>query len=200
MDPTLLGPVAVRRAAPDDLQGMARVHVETWKTTYRGIVPDNRLDRLSVEADIAAGFGSWLREPPSGVAQFVALTSTEEVVGFALACPNREPDPDFTGELGAIYVLRSHQGHGVGTALVREAVRFLVSTGKTSMIVWVLEENPYRRFYERLGGIPVRKRLRQSRVAGAPVPEVSYGWKDIRALVNVRPAVCSPATADPGGS
>jgi GNAT superfamily N-acetyltransferase len=181
-EPVPTGPVFVRRAVPDDLTGMARVHVETWKTTYRGIVPDERLDRLTVESDIAGGFGRWLREPPAGVAIFVALTRADKIVGFALACPPREPEPDFSGELGAIYVRKAHQGRGVGTALVRDAARHLLHLGRTSMIVWVLEQNPYRRFYERLGGVVVRKRMRDSRLAGVPLPEVSYGWKDIRRL------------------
>jgi GNAT superfamily N-acetyltransferase len=161
---------------------MARVHVETWKTTYRGMVPDDRLDGLTVEADIAGGFGSWLQEPPPGVAEFVAATPAGEIVAFALGCPNRESDPDFTGELGAIYVLKAHQGHGIGTALVGEVARFLASTENTSMIAWVLEQNPYRRFYERLGGTFVRKRMHSSRIAAGPVPEVSYGWEDLRRL------------------
>jgi GNAT superfamily N-acetyltransferase len=184
-EPIPSGTVTVRRAVPDDLLGMARVHVETWKSTYRGIVPDDRLDRLTVESDIAGGFGSWLKEPPPGVALFVASTPAEGIIGFALACPAREPDPDFTGELGAIYVLKSHQGRGVGSALVREVARYLMSTGTTSMIVWVLEQNPYRRFYERLGGTPVRKRLGRSRLGGGPLPEVSYGWKELRELANL---------------
>jgi len=175
-------PYAIRLAGVGDLSGMARVHVETWKTTYRGIVSDERLDRLTVENDIAGGFGSWLKEPPPGVAQFVAVEARGEVVGFALGCPPREAGSGFTGELGAIYILKAHQGRGVGTALVGEVARHLLRLGRTSMIVWVLEQNPYRRFYERLGGVIVRKRTGESRIAGAPLPEISYGWSDIRGL------------------
>lgn len=177
-------PVVIREATAEDLYGMARVHVETWKSAYRGIVPDERLERLSVESDIAGGFGSRLGTPRPGAAQFVAVTPAHEVVGFAVAGPNREPDPDFTGELGALYVLPSRQRQGTGTALVRECTRFLLGNGTTSMIVWVLEQNPYRRFYERLGGALVRRRVASSRIAGGPLPEVSYGWKDIRTLAH----------------
>jgi GNAT superfamily N-acetyltransferase len=161
---------------------MARVHVDTWKTAYRGVVPGDRLDALTVQSDIAGGFGSYLRDPPPGVAQFVAVNLGEEVVGFAMACPPREPDPEFTGELGSIYVRPDDQGTGVGTELVRHAVRFLRGEGRTNMIVWVLEQNPYRRFYEKLGGTLVRRRVGHSRIAGTPLPEVGYGWRDTGAL------------------
>jgi GNAT superfamily N-acetyltransferase len=161
---------------------MAHVHVETWRTTYRGIVPDAALDRMTVDNDIESGFGSWLAEPPPGVAQFVVENPGEGVVGFALGGPNAEKDPGLDGELGALYVLRSHQGRGIGTALMREVARHLVGTGRSGMIVWVLEQNPYRRFYERSGGVPVRRRMWTSRRAGIPLPEISYGWTDLRSL------------------
>jgi len=180
----------VRRATVGDLEGMARVHVETWKATYRGMVPDDRLERLTVQNDLAGGFGGWLKEPPPGVAQFVAVTRPGEVVGFAMGCPAREPEPGFTGELGSIYVLPAHQGKGVGTALVREVVRHLQRSGHSNMIVWVLEQNPYRRFYERLGGVLGGRRMGDSRIAGRPVAEVSYGWSDLDALA--RGALASP--------
>jgi GNAT superfamily N-acetyltransferase len=159
---------------------MARVHVDAWKTTYRGIVPDAHLDGLTCESDIARGFGRWLKDPPEGSAHLVATSASGEIVGFAVCGPNREADPDFSGELGAIYILKAHQGRGVGRALVREVARHLVGIGLTTMIVWVLEQNPYRRFYEKQGGTATRRRVVP--VAGVPLPEVGYGWKDIRPL------------------
>jgi len=178
--------VHVRRARLDDLRGMARVHVETWKTTYRGMVPGDRLDSLTVESDIAGGFGSHLRQSPPGDAQFVAETAEGEVVGFAGGGPARAPEPGYTGELHSIYVLSSHQRRGIGSSLVGDVVRHLVQTGRASMIVWVMEQSPYRRFYERLGGTLHRRMDQPSRIAGRPVPVVSYVWADIRPLARLR--------------
>ena len=50
------------------------------------------------------------------------------------------------------------------------------------MLVWVLEDN--RRacsFYESLGGEWVGRKT--ATIGGADLEEVSYGWKDIAALV-----------------
>jgi ribosomal protein S18 acetylase RimI-like enzyme len=182
-------PVRVRRAVPDDLLGMAKVHVETWKGTYRGVVPDERLDALTVERDIAGGFGSWIAEPPPGVRQFVAVTPKDQVVGFAMASPNRESGDGYLGELGSIYVSKAHQGRGAGTELVRAVADHLVEQKMPSMIVWVLEDNPYRRFYEHLGGAFLRQRVGTSRLGGPNLREVSYGWKDVRALAHRAPPV-----------
>ena len=40
---------AVREAMPCDAAAIARVHVDAWRTTYRGIVPDEYLSSLSYE-------------------------------------------------------------------------------------------------------------------------------------------------------
>jgi GNAT superfamily N-acetyltransferase len=182
-DPHPADAVKIRRAVLEDLRGLARVHVDGWKTTYRGMVPDEVLDHLTIESDIAAGFGEWLKDRRPEVAQFVALSPDQEIIGYARACPNGESAYSYSGELEAIYVLKSYQGRGVGTALVRHVARFLVGTGRTSMIVWVLPQNPYRRFYERLGGAIVGERVSQShRLGVGPLPEVGYGWRDIRPL------------------
>lgn len=170
----------VRPATLEDLAGMTRVHVDTWKTTYRGLVPDSFLDNLTYESDLARGFGRWLREPPAKETHLVAEIASGEIVGFAVGGPNREADPDFAGELGAIYVLEAHQRMGVGRALFGGVAQHLFQIGMASMIVWVLEANPYRRFYEKLGGTAVRHRFAPH--AGVSLPEVSYGWKNIREL------------------
>lgn len=169
----------VRAATETDIPAMARVHVDTWKTTYRGIVPDERLNGMTYESDLARGFGRWVKEPPTGQSTFVAL-GTGGVVGFATCGYLREPDPEFLGELGAIYVLKEHQGKGIGRALVREVATYLHGLGLQNMLVWVLEQNPYRRFYEKLGGISVRTRV--ATVAGAPLPEIGYGWRELLPL------------------
>jgi GNAT superfamily N-acetyltransferase len=170
----------VREAVPSDRVGMARVHVETWRSTYRGIVPDAHLDALTVQSDLDRGFGRWLTDPPPGWTHRVAVLPEGEVIGFAVGGTSREEDPAYRGELGAIYVLREHQRHGVGTALLREIVGHVLSLGHRSMFVWVLEGNPYQAFYAKLGGVVVRRRT--APVAGTTLPELAYGWSDLSVL------------------
>ena len=37
----------LRRANINDAAAIAKVHVDTWKSTYKGIVPDDYLSSLS---------------------------------------------------------------------------------------------------------------------------------------------------------
>ena len=39
----------IRPATLEDAPAIARVHVDTWRTTYAGIVPDEHLAKLSYE-------------------------------------------------------------------------------------------------------------------------------------------------------
>ena len=39
----------IRPATVDDAAAVAHVHVSSWRSTYRGLMPDAVLDSLSVE-------------------------------------------------------------------------------------------------------------------------------------------------------
>jgi GNAT superfamily N-acetyltransferase len=58
----------------------------------------------------------------------------------------------YEGELYAIYLLDLAQRQGLGTLLVQHFVRELRARGFGSMAVWVLAPNPFKKFYEVLGG------------------------------------------------
>jgi len=171
--------VLLRSALPEDAPAIAEVHVSSWRTTYRGLLPDSVLAALSVEQ----------REPmwrqvttemltgESRSCVFVAEDPVMGVVGFANAGPEREEGADVDGELYAIYLLEQHQRAGLGRELVMRAVDFLVEQGHRSMRVWVLEGNPAQGFYERLGG--QRSGKQTITVAGASFDEIAYVWPDV---------------------
>jgi hypothetical protein len=39
--------VIIREARTEDIAGIAKVHVDTWQTTYAGIVPDEHLANMT---------------------------------------------------------------------------------------------------------------------------------------------------------
>lgn len=58
----------------------------------------------------------------------------------------------------------------------------LVGQGFESMLLWVLTENARgRRFYERLGGVPLR--AQSFTVDGQEVEETAYGWLELPGLL-----------------
>lgn len=164
--------VTIREARPEDAAGIARVHVDSWKSTYRGIVPDEVLDNLSYEEreeQRRSIFGT--RVP--GAFSLVAEDVNGDIVGFADAGPARKGDPEYDSEIYAIYLPADVQGQGIGRRLFEEVVRRLRADGYRGMMLWVLADNPSRGFYERMGGRPVR---RQTISIGKELAEIGYGW------------------------
>lgn len=170
----------IREAGPADAAAIAQVHVASWRTTYTGIVSDDYLAALSPEPR-ERYWSTVLADPHHREAVVVAEDDTGRVVAFASGGPNRESDPDYDSELYAIYLLREHQGQGIGSALARAVASRLIETKRRSMLVWVLAANPSRRFYEALGGQYVRSQ--NVTIGGAQLEEVAYGWPDVRVLV-----------------
>lgn len=140
----------VRDATPDDARAVAEVHVRTWQAAYRGLVPDDYLDRLSVERR-ETGWRDTLSAELPEVFTLVA-EADGRVVGFAGGGPSRDEDvDDTTGELYAIYALPEWWGTEVGAALLEDAITRL-RTGYARATLWVLAGNARaRRFYEKAG-------------------------------------------------
>ena len=167
--------VSIRVATENDAADISHVHVQSWRTTYAGIVPDAYLAILN-EAEREPLWREWLTQ---GVQVFLADVDGK-VMGFISGGPIREPVQNYDAELFAIYLLQQAQGHGIGTALLRELAGSLMSKGFTSMAVWVLERNPSRQFYVKSGAQLVTSK--EIEIGGAMLTEVAYGWADLGAI------------------
>jgi ribosomal protein S18 acetylase RimI-like enzyme len=164
----------VRPADLEDAAAIARVHVESWRTTYRGLLPDEFLDSLNAIRYTQR----WLRSLGDDAMRIYVAEDDHEVVAFASGGLERAGEGAYAGELYAIYVLEKAQRQGHGKALVRAVTGGLRELGLGDMIVWVLRDNaPARAFYERLGGTYVR--TQPVTIGSAVLPEVAYGWRSL---------------------
>jgi GNAT superfamily N-acetyltransferase len=168
---------SIRPATPADARAIAEVQVATWKTTYRGILPDALLDNLSAD-EREPRWRERLSTAPE--VMLVARDTDGKVVGFVGGGAERTGTLGCDGELHAIYLLERVQRQGLGTLLVNQLVRELRSRGFTSMAVWVLAANPFRKFYGALGGKVIAEREHER--GGQQVTEVAYGWRDLNGI------------------
>ena len=172
--------VTIREARIEDAAGIAKVHVEAWRTTYVGIVPDSYLANLSY-ARREAFWHNILSDDGRHGYPFVAVNDAGEVIGFVSGGPQRNGDPAYQAELYSIYLLQEYQGQGIGRQLARTLVEVFLQAGIRSMLLWVFADNPACRFYEMLGGQYLR--TEQADFGGVMVEEVSYGWLDITGIL-----------------
>ena len=172
--------IQIREAIPADAQGIAKVHVDSWRTSYKSVVPKEILSRLSY-AERQKLWDDILSPSRTDTRCFVAETLETQIVGFACGGLEREGSREYKGEIHSIYLLEGYQRMGLGRKLLLSVAGQLRSDGIGSVLLWVFEDNRgARRFYESLGGNVIRTKI--VNFGGTDLVEVAYGWKDITAL------------------
>jgi ribosomal protein S18 acetylase RimI-like enzyme len=140
----------IRPARVDDAPALARIHVDSWRAAYRGLVPDASLQAFTYE-----GREECFRQPLAAGAEETCLVRVEgRHVGLLTLGAARDPDLDAgrTGEIWGIYLSPGHWRKGIGRRLAGEAESILTSRGYEDAVLWVLEGNQQaRRFYEAMG-------------------------------------------------
>jgi ribosomal protein S18 acetylase RimI-like enzyme len=166
--------MTIREAVPADAEGIARVHVDSWRTTYPGIMPQEHLDALSVSEYEQMWWGrlrfAGLNQPLVSVAE----TEDRQLVGFVSGGAERSRDANYLGEIYALYLLQPFQRQGLGRQLVQNMARRLHAGGFQTLLIWVNAQNPACRFYEALGSIAARTGQRE--IKGVIYDDIGYGW------------------------
>jgi GNAT superfamily N-acetyltransferase len=171
--------IVIRRAAPRDAEAIARVRIDGWRTSYRGLIPAAYLDGMQVDASTAL-WDKILSAGPNPASVFVA-SHGDEVIGFAAGSVLAEPKFGLNAELTAVYLRREFQRVGLGRRLIAAVVDAQRALGADGMIVWVIAANkPARAFYEALGAELLVEQAFQW--DGMDLLEAAYGWRDLTAL------------------
>ena len=168
----------IRKARLKDAEGIARVHVDSWRTTYKGIIPDDYLNSLSYEQRTEL----WKNNiGKKGNYVLVAENTEEQVIGFTDAWKRDDNDEENSIDLTSIYLLENYQGMGVGKQLLKTLFEHFNQEGYDKVFVEVLEENKTRFFYEYYGASLVK--TVEIHIAGAVLKESIYQWESIEEVL-----------------
>ena len=102
------------------------------------------------------------------------------MIGFVSGGRARRPGLG-QGEVETLYVLDDYRERGIGRRLMRAMAAHLAAVGCRSVMLWVLEANPTRWFYLRLGGRPVARE--SIRFAGLALDQLAFAWDPIDTLL-----------------
>ncbi len=166
----------IRLATQRDAPAIARVHVETWRDTYAGIIPDHALLALDERRETARQRHA-LGLKLNGSVTLVAEMPRHGVIGYAEAGEARVLGLPYDAEIYTLYVQPGFQGEGHGRGLLGAAFARLLHAGRRSAIVWVLAENPARFFYAAMGARRIG--VRTERLFGSDLAQEAYGWPDL---------------------
>ena len=171
---------SIRRARPNDAADLARVHVMSWRETYDGLLPPAFLERMTSDETRERRARAW----STLLADTAQVTFVAEVngrvAGFVNGGPPRD-HPGYEAELAALYLLRAAQGRGLGAALFEAFVAAMVERHTASMALWVLDVNPTRAFYARMGGVEDGEKYEG--IPEGTLREVRVGWRNLASSV-----------------
>lgn len=174
-------PAAVIRVArPEDAGAIARLRVDAWRATYRGMMPDAYLDALSV--DDSTGFWRRILEAASPKVSVYVAEEAGGIVGFASSNLRDPPKLGFGAELSAIYLRFDRLRQGLGRRLLAAIAAAERSKGADGLVVFVIAGNRgARAFYENMGAELLLEQPFEW--DGIPLVEAAYAWRDLGALI-----------------
>ena len=160
----------IRRATQSDLQGIATIHVESWKDSYSDVLPEEFMAE-QIDRDLAEHWS----ELQIQNGDLVLVAEEDSLVGFvAVWC---RPIPFIDN----LHVRPSHRSKNLGSALIKAAAKELINKGHKTAYLWVFESNEKAiRFYERLGG--VQKEQARKAVFGYEVLSRKIEWEDLAVI------------------
>ena len=142
----------IREATVDDIPSLAIVHVQVWRSTYKGMMNEDYLNSLEPKKREAI----WAKVLEQSEWPVHVADMNGNVVGFSAMCAPRDDDMKISGmvELGAINVLQQYAGQGLGRQLVNSGLCEAKQRGFKDVYLWVVSQNKIAKsFYEKYGFI-----------------------------------------------
>jgi ribosomal protein S18 acetylase RimI-like enzyme len=172
--------LSMRPIVPADATLVAALQVANWRSIHRGVLSDDYLaDTVEEERR-----SLWQQRLIADDADHLGLVAARDgvVVGFAFAIA--AADVRYGNLLDNLHVSTGSQGHGIGRILLSELAREIQARRwENGLFLWVFEANVgARRFYERLGALPLEAIVRHA-PDGGTVRRRRYVWPDVTALI-----------------
>lgn len=175
----------VTPAATNDAVDLGLIHVEGWRTSYGGLVPQDFLDGL----DAHKRAQQWIEWMNQGTQALIARCENNQPAGFIAFNKLMTPPPSmspvrplYTAEILALYVLPDFWRQGLGRRLMGMAAQALLEKKHKSACLWVLEKNARgNSFYKALGGERCGKKPVE--IGGRTLTDICYGWRSIKNLL-----------------
>lgn len=168
----------IRQANLNDAEDIAQVHVDSWRTTYKGIIPQEFLNNLSYKHRSNLWQTNIQRDH-----SYVLVVENDfgEIVGFADTWKRENNTEALSGDLTSIYILEEYQGKGIGKSLLKELFKHFKILGYEKVFVDVLEANNTRYFYEHYGATKVK--TIEIKLGDKVLNESIYLWENIDEVI-----------------
>ena len=141
--------IFLRPVVAADLPAVGALHQRSRTAAYRGFVPEDALESISPDAMGRYWTERWPYERDTHV--MTVAERDGELVGFTYVGPEESGESSIA-ELYAIHLAPEQQGHGLGRALMIDALATMYGRGWRRAVLWVLAGNAHAREFYRRGG------------------------------------------------
>jgi len=167
--------INVRPALDKDRTSIASLHADSCEQTYNSVFTTSFL-KNEARANLARHWGNIKLKPNDVV--LIAETG-DMIVGFiAVSCSQRPIIENLHVRLGC-------KSQGIGSALMRVAIKRLQELGHSTVSLWVLSDNHSALgFYRRLGGIITESSKKD--IFGKPLQHKKIEWTHLSSALTAR--------------
>lgn len=179
--PLTLPDLAIRTGTLADSAVIGRILADGWRQAYSGFMSKNELGSRIDPDYRAREVGSWLStEFDPGAELLLVAEQADAVAGFLAARLSDRNDVGSAAQVTLLYVSPEKQGRGVGRRLLLEGAEWLKARAPGPISIRAFEQNPFRSFYEAIGGVAVKTVM--IRVDAQEWPVAIYLWSSPEAL------------------
>ena len=142
--------IKIRKGTLEDVKDISNIYALSWKSAYKGIVPQKYLDELKCDFWVSS-FQNWIN---NNILTTQLIYENDIPIG-CVAYGNARDDKFVNwGEIVSIYLLPDYFRKGYGQKLLETALIDMKTNGYKNCYLWVLKENSNARdFYESNGFI-----------------------------------------------
>ena len=148
--------IIIRKINIEDIEKVAEIQVNSWKTSYKGIISDIFLRNITVEEKVKE------RKKDYKDSEFIVAEIDGEIVGFCRYIwenYHNSQIKDADCEILSIYVKNDLKQNGIGTKLFQYVKDDLNNKNRNKMILWCLKDNISSKiFYKKMGGKIIKEK------------------------------------------
>lgn len=143
----------IRIAKEEDCKSLSILKREVWESTYRGIYPDEKIDKYNFDLN-EDKFKNMIKKQSQ---KLFVLQDNSDIIGYMSFGEILRPFDNHMHDIGLLYISKEHQGCGLGRKLFEFAQNEFKNQGIDEFIVSCNKYNlPAQNFYKKMGGKIIR--------------------------------------------
>ncbi|MBK8505167.1 MAG: GNAT family N-acetyltransferase [Saprospiraceae bacterium] len=175
-------PYKYKLADEKDAEAIGQLHALSWQRHYRGIYPDEYLDK-NVLPERLETWQKRFESPNERRLIIKAIDQSEKIIGFA--CTLLDEDSVYGALVDNLHVLQEYQNQGIGKHLLKLSAKWVLQNREESQIyLFVLVKNSAAKtFYSKLGA-QISEAFQHKNPAGNYDQVVRCTWTPMELILN----------------